>query len=248
MKKGARASLLTATLVLTVGHAQAAQFLETFDEHLPSPFWSLDESTGYAVEFFGGSAAFTKVRNSPDGHAALSTAFVIDGDFTIRVDVDGRSSGPLYEGLSLSWLGSTAFAQIFRQTAQSLQAMGPSATQYNWNLRSFSNRAGTFQISRVGQSVALAVDRGDGVFNTYLGYTNAVYAGPVTAHLIAVDVDPGPNGNGDGVSYFDNFSVQADYISPVPEPEVAALMLAGLAAVRLWVARGGHSRCASAVS
>jgi hypothetical protein len=204
-------------------NALAFDFFEGFEGPISSSAWTVSGSPGYSVQFTGGSGAFTKANGVPDGSATLTTAFSFDGDFSVSVDADGRFDGALSEVLKISWVNNTSFAQIYLESPQlTYHQLGTSGSAYNSNARQTNTLQVKFLITRVGTTVALAVDRGAGGFETFLSGTNAAFAGPVVAQLIAWDSDSGSNAG--GTAYFDNLRIQAT----VPEPWTAVLFGAGL--------------------
>ena len=211
--------------IFFAANASSAQFLEDFSGSLPSPSWSTNIPPGYSIQFAGGRGAFEKVGpTTPNTAAYLTTNFVLDGDFEVSVDLDARSGGSLYDGLTMQWRDSTTFAQIYLIGNRIFQGAGPSPSSYTFNNSTTTIFELKFKITRIGTTMSLSFDRGQGGFETFYTTSGAIYSGPVLARLEVNET----GSSALSTSYFDNFLAQATTITPVPEPTSVALLLAGL--------------------
>lgn len=226
MKSLVVAVSVTLAGLLMSSNSSAVTFVEDFSGSLPSPSWTTRVDPGYSVQFAGGRAALAKIgATTSNSGSFLRTNFLFDGDFQVDVDLDARTGLSLYEGMTVEWANTTAFAQLYLIDGRVFQLAGPSPSTYTVRSDATSTSELKFRIARTGNTMSLSFDRGLGGFETYYSVSGPTYAGPVFARLEV-------NQTGSAAlstSYFDNFSVQAGTISPVPEPTQAVLLLAGIA-------------------
>lgn len=213
----------TVVLTLTSTAANAATYLETFDNQLNPAIWNLT-SGGNDWVISGGELTITRL-NSSSGTLAFLPQVI--GDFDVRFDyaLNWTTSGQDRIQLTFVTDAPAAYAYAVGHTQEG-PAFGVAVDPVARHMFGPITPMGTLRTTRIGSAVTMqylnnsdnwvTLQTGSDTRNMWVTLDNFIFQSFTAGSSVVID----------------NFSITADQFSaPIPEPETWALLLAGFGLV-----------------